>query len=169
MQALRDAQQQPDPEAIAEDVRKELMYELKERELGMKEKLTEAQIRKIVADAVQSGITGTFAAMQAAEKIALNPAIAPVGDVVMQQAGWQAPNPGGGQDPDLPGPGAMPDPAGGVQPQAAMGGEPGDTSPLTPSNPTADAVPIGGDGFATALPHSPAEGAGRGIETLRAD
>ena len=139
------------------------------RELDIKERVGNAQVEKLIKEAVNTGITSTFAAMQAAEKIALNPAIAPVGDVVMQQAGWQAPNPGGGQDPDLPGPGAMPDPAGGVQPQAAMGGEPGDTSPLTPSNPTADAVPIGGDGFATALPHSPAEGAGRGIETLRAD
>ena len=147
VQALRDAQQQPDPEAIAEDVRKELMYELKERELGMKEKLTEAQIRKIVADAVQSGIAGTFAAMQAGEKIAMNPLIAPIGDIVMKQAGWQAPNPAG-QDPNIPAP-----------EQAQMvqdpGGLPGDTDPLTPQAPM--------------QPQSPSVGAEEGIETLRAD
>ena len=147
VQALRDAQQQPDPEAIAEDVRKELMYELKERELGMKEKLTDAQIRKIVADAVQSGIAGTFAAMQAGEKIAMNPMIAPIGDIVMKQAGWQAPNPAG-QDPNIPAP-----------EQAQMvqdpGGLPGDTDPLTPQAPM--------------QPQSPSVGAEEGIETLRAD
>ena len=123
------------------------MYELKERELGMKEKLTDAQIRKIVADAVQSGIAGTFAAMQAGEKIAMNPLIAPIGDIVMKQAGWQAPNPAG-QDPNIPAP-----------EQAQMvqdpGGLPGDTDPLTPQAPM--------------QPQSPADGAQQGIETLAAD
>ena len=121
--------------------------ELKARELDMKEKLTDAQIRKIVADAVQSGIAGTFAAMQAGEKIAMNPLIAPIGDIVMKQAGWQAPNPAG-QDPNIPAP-----------EQAQMvqdpGGLPGDTDPLTPQPPM--------------QPQSPADGAQQGIETLAAD
>ena len=123
------------------------MHDLKERELALKEKLTEAQIRKIVADAVQSGIAGTFAAMQAGEKIAMNPLIAPIGDIVMKQAGWQAPNPVG-QDPNIPAP-----------EQAQMvqdpGGLPGDTDPLTPQAPM--------------QPQSPADGAQQGIETLAAD
>ena len=170
VEAIRMAQagSQADPEKIRAEVKAELLHELKVRELDIKERVGNAQVEKLVREAVNTGITSTFAAMQAAEKIALNPAIAPVGDVVMKQAGWQPPT-RGGQDPNLPGPGQMPSPAGGVQPQAAMGGEPGDTSPMTPSNPAADAVPIGGDGFATALPNSPAEGAGQGIETLRAD
>ena len=121
--------------------------ELKARELDMKEKLTEAQIRKVVADAVQSGIAGTFAAMQAGEKIAMNPLIAPIGDIVMKQAGWQAPNPVG-QDPNIPAP---------EQAQIVQdpGGLPGDTDPLTPQPPM--------------QPQSPSVGAQAGIETLRSD
>lgn len=155
VEAIRNAQGQADPDAIREQVKQELMHDIKERELAMKERLTDAQIKKIIQDAVQSGVAGIFAAMQAGEKIALNPAIAPVGDIVMKQSGWQPPNPGGGQDPNLPGPGAMPDPAGGVQPQAAMGGMPGDTSPLTPQAPM--------------QPRNPGVGAEQGIETLRTD
>lgn len=167
VQALRDAQQQPDPEAIAANAKQELMHDLKMRELDIREREAAAREKLMQAQTVNTGVTSTFAAMQAAEKIAMNPLIAPVGDVVLQGSGYRRPTEG--QDPNLPGPGQMPSPAGGVQPQTAMGGEPGDTSPLTPSNPAADAVPIGGDGFATALPNSPAEGAGQGIETLRAD
>ena len=147
VQAIRDAKGQADPEQMREQVKQELMHDLKERELDIKEKLTEAQIRKIVADAVQSGIAGTFAAMQAGEKIAMNPLIAPIGDIVMKQAGWQAPNPEG-QDPNIPAP-----------EQAQMvqdpGGLPGDTDPLTPQAPM--------------QPQSPSVGAEEGIETLRAD
>jgi hypothetical protein len=147
VEAIRAAKGQADPEQMREQVRQELMHDLKERELALKEKLTEAQIRKIVADAVQSGIAGTFAAMQAGEKIAMNPLIAPIGDIVMKQAGWQAPNPAG-QDPNIPAP-----------EQAQMvqdpGGLPGDTDPLTPQ------VPM--------QPQSPSIGAQEGIETLRAD
>lgn len=174
VQALQQAGAQESPEQVEQRIQQAVQdaltkagNELKARELDMKEREVAAREKLLQAQTVNAGVTSTFAAMQAAEKIAMNPLIAPVGDVVLQGSGYRRPTEG--QDPNLPGPGAMPDPAGGVQPQAAMGGEPGDTSPLTPSNPTADAVPIGGDGFATALPHSPAEGAGRGIETLRAD
>ena len=133
-------------QAVAQAL-KDAGNELKSRELDMKEKMTEAQIRKVIADAVQSGIAGTFAAMQAGEKIAMNPLIAPIGDIVMKQAGWQAPNPVG-QDPNIPAP-----------EQAQMvqdpGGLPGDTDPLTPQPPM--------------QPQSPADGAQQGIETLAAD
>ena len=82
--------------------------------------------------------------MQAAEKIAINPAIAPVGDVVMKQAGWQAPTPSG-MDPEIPQPEvAMP-----VQPDMAA---PGDTSPQTPADPM-----------------SAAQGVNQGINTMRED
>ena len=170
VEAIRMAQagSQADPEKIRAEVKAELLHELKVRELGIREREAAAREKLLQAQTVNTGVTSTFAAMQAAEKIAMNPLIAPVGDVVLQGSGYRKPTPGG-QDPNLPGPGQMPSPAGGVPAQEAIGGEPGDTSPLTPSNPAADAVPIGGDGFATALPNSPAEGAGQGIETLRAD
>lgn len=154
MEALQQAGAQESPEQVEKRIQQAVQdalakagNELKARELDMKEKLTDAQIRKIVADAVQSGITGTFAAMQAGEKIAMNPLIAPIGDIVMKQAGWQAPNPAS-QDPNIPAP-----------EQAQMvqdpGGLPGDTDPLTPQPPM--------------QPQSPADDAQQGIETLAAD
>ena len=154
VQALQQAGAQESPEQVEQRIQQAVQdalakagNDLKARELDMKERLTEAQIRKVVADAVQSGIAGTFAAMQAGEKIAMNPLIAPIGDIVMKQAGWQAPDPVG-QDPNIPAP-----------EQAQMvqdpGGSPGDTDPLTPQAPM--------------QPQSPAIGAGQGIETLRAD
>ena len=153
-EALQQAGAQETPEQVEQRIQqavaqalKDAGNELKSRELDMKEKLTEAQIRKVIADAVQSGIAGTFAAMQAGEKIALNPMIAPIGDIVMKQAGWQAPNPVG-QDPNIPAP---------EQAQIVQdpGGLPGDTDPLTPQPPM--------------QPQSPSVGAEEGIETLRAD
>ena len=153
-EALQQAGAQETPEQVEQRIQqavaqalKDAGNELKSRELDMKEKLTEAQIRKVVADAVQSGIAGTFAAMQAGEKIAMNPLIAPIGDIVMKQAGWQAPNPVG-QDPNIPAP---------EQAQIVQdpGGLPGDTDPLTPQPPM--------------QPQSPADGAQQGIETLAAD
>lgn len=154
VEALQQAGAQESPEQVEKRIQQAVQdalakagNELKARELDMKEKLTDAQIRKIVADAVQSGITGTFAAMQAGEKIAMNPLIAPIGDIVMKQAGWQAPNPAS-QDPNIPAP-----------EQAQMvqdpGGLPGDTDPLTPQPPM--------------QPQSPADDAQQGIETLAAD
>ena len=99
------------------------------------------------AQRVQTGVTSAFAAMQAGEKIALNPMIAPVGDVVMQNAGWQPPTPAGA-DPNYP----VPEQA---VPVEQPGGLPGDTSPTTPRSPM--------------QPQSAAEGGNDGIETLRAD
>lgn len=153
-EALQKAGAQETPEQVEQRIQeavtqalKDAGNELKARELDMKERLTDAQIRKVIADAVQSGIAGTFAAMQAGEKIALNPMIAPIGDIVMKQAGWQAPNPVG-QDPNIPAP---------EQAQTVQdpGGIPGDTDPLTPQPPM--------------QPQSPSVGAQAGIETLRGD
>lgn len=144
VEALRDAKEQPDPEAMREEVKRELMHELKSRELDLKERVGEAQIEKLIKEAVNTGITSTFAAMQAAEKIAMNPAIAPVGDVVMQQAGWRQPTPEG-QDPNIPAPAQ-------AMPVDDPGGLPGDTSPTTPDVPTSADI-----------------GANEGIETLRQD
>ena len=147
VEALQAAGGTESPEAVEKRVREEVANELKSRELDLKAAKNEAEIKKIVADAVQSGIAGTFAAMQAGEKIAMNPLIAPIGDIVMKQAGWQAPNPVG-QDPNIPAP---------EQAQIVQdpGGLPGDTDPLTPQPPM--------------HPESPSVGAQAGIETLRAD
>ena len=141
---MAQAGSQADPEKIRAEVKAELLHELKVRELDIKERVGNAQVEKLIKEAVNTGITSTFAAMQAAEKIALNPAIAPVGDVVMKQAGWQPPAPVG-HDPNIP-----------VPAQQIVvdepGGLPGDTTPTTPDVPTSADI-----------------GANAGIETLRQD
>lgn len=151
VKAVREAAAQSSPEQIqqqiaqaVQDALTKAQVELKAREVAIKERKADSEIEKTIKEAVNLGITSTFAAMQAAEKIALNPAIAPVGDVVMQQAGWRAPSPAG-QDPNIPAP---------LQavPVAEAGGLPGDTSPMTPDVPTSADV-----------------GANEGIETLRQD
>lgn len=144
IEALRAAGSSESPEAIEKRVRAEVANELKARELDLKEAKGEAEIKKLVAEAVQVGVNSAFAAMQTGEKIAMNPMISPVGDVVMKQAGWQPPTPGG-QDPNYP----IPDQAAAV---VAPGGEPGDTTPTTPQ-----------------LPNGAAQGANNGVETLRMD
>ena len=151
VEALRAASAQESPEQIeqrikqaVQDALKQAGNELKARELDIKERLSEAQIKELMAKAVQTGISGAFAAMQAGEKIALNPAVAPIGDIVMKQAGWQPPNPEGA-DPNIPTPAQ-------ATPVVDPGGEPGDTSPMTPQ-----------------APYSANVGANEGMETLRTD
>lgn len=144
VEAIRNATGQADPEQLREQIKQELMFELKERELALREREIAAKEAEYRARAVNVGVTSTFAAMQAAEKIALNPAIAPVGDIVLKQAGWQPPSPAG-QDPNIPAPAA-------AMQVDAPGGLPGDTTPTTPDVSTSADI-----------------GANEGIETLRMD
>jgi len=152
--AIRAASSQESPEAVEKRIKDEVQkalvqagHELKARELDMKERVSEAQIKQIMAQAVQTGVSAAFAAIQTGEKIALNPAIAPVGDVILQNAGYQRPDPIG-IDPNMPTPETP------MQVDQA-GGMAGDTSPTTPQSPE--------------LPQTAAVGANGGIETLRTD
>ena len=153
IKAVRDAGAQETPEQIdkriAEAVKQALAnaaVELKAREIDLKyspEKMR-ADIAKIVSETVESGVRSSFSAMQAAQTVAQIPQVAPIADVLLQNAGWQAPTPAG-MDPNIPQPSvAMPD-----QPAMAV---PGDTSPQTPANPM-----------------SPAQGVNQGINTMRED
>lgn len=101
VEAIRKAQGQADPEAIRAQVKQELMHDLKEREVAVKEAESEARIKQLMAQAVQTGVQAAFSAMQAGAQVAMNPAIAPVADEVMKGAGYQRPNPGG-DDPNFP-------------------------------------------------------------------
>ncbi len=153
IKAVRDAGAQETPEQIdkriAEAVKQALAnaaVELKAREIDLKyspEKMR-ADIAKIVSETVESGVRSSFSAMQAAQTVAQLPMVAPIADVLLQNAGWQAPTPAG-MDPNIPQPSvAMPE-----QPAMAV---PGDTSPQTPANPM-----------------SPAQGVNQGINTMRED
>lgn len=110
VQAIKQATQLPDEKAIAEQieqgVQQELakkMYDLKARELDMKENLNEATIKRIIAETVQTYVQSSFSSMQAGAQIAQMPMIAPIADAVMQTAGFQNQVPQG-VDPNFPQP-----------------------------------------------------------------
>lgn len=107
VEAIRDAQGQADPEAIRTQVKQELMYDLKARELDIKQAESDARIKHLVAQAVQTGVQAAFSAMQAGAQVAMNPAVAPIADEVMKGAGYKRPSPGG-DDPNFPTAGGMP-------------------------------------------------------------
>ena len=100
--ALRDAGSQEAPEAVEKRVREEVANQLKARELDMKERLTDAQVKQVMAQAVQTGVEAAFSAMQGGAQVAQMPMIAPIADAIMQGAGYQ--RPAGGQDPNFPQP-----------------------------------------------------------------
>ncbi len=140
-EALQQAGAQETPEQVEQRIQqavaqalKDAGNELKSRELDMKEKLTEAQIKQLMAQAVQTGVQAAFSAMQGGAQVAMQPQIAPIADAIMQGAGYQKPNPGG-DDPNFPTPTGVP-----MQPAPAdQGAELGDvqanTSPAFPPVP----------------------------------
>lgn len=108
IEALRAAGAQQTPEEIdkhtqqaVQDALAKAGNDLKARELDMKERLTEAQIKQIMAQAVQTGVQAAFSAMQAGAQVAQMPQIAPVADEIMKGAGYRLPSPGG-DDPNFP-------------------------------------------------------------------
>jgi hypothetical protein len=111
VEAIRKVQQMPTPEEVEqqtqEAVKKALTeagMELKERELVIKERKADSEMKNLDAKAVQIGVQAAFSAMQAGAQIAQMPQIAPIADEVMKGAGYQMPNPGG-VDPNFPVPG----------------------------------------------------------------
>lgn len=103
VEALRNNQKRADPEAIREQVKQELMHDLKERELILREREVAAKEKLLGAQQVQTGVQASYSAMQAAAQVAEMPQIAPIADIVMQGAGYQKPNPAG-DDPNFPQP-----------------------------------------------------------------
>ena len=103
VEALRTATSQANPEQLREQIKQELMHDLKERELAVKERESEARIKSLMAQAVQTGVQAAFSAMQGGAQIAQMPMIAPIADEIMKGAGYQRPDPGG-VDPNFPTP-----------------------------------------------------------------
>lgn len=151
IKAIKEASQQQTPEQVQQQIDEAVKtalqnagMDLKMRELDLKyspERMM-AEIQKLVSETVKNNVGSSFAAMQAGEKIAMVPQIAPIADVVMQQSGWRQPTPNG-QDPNFPQPQGI-----NLAPAPANG----DTTPLTPMNP--------GSAF---------NGVQQGMDTLRAD
>lgn len=107
VEALRAAGRQESPEQVEARIKQEVAQalklagnDLKARELDMRERLTDAQVKQIMAQAVQTGVQAAFSAMQGGAQVAQMPMIAPIADSIMQGAGYQ--RPAGGQDPNFP-------------------------------------------------------------------
>jgi hypothetical protein len=144
VEALRAVGVSQSPEAIEKRVREDVANELKARELDMKAAKNDADIKKIIAQAVQVGVQSAFSAMQAAAQVTMNPAVAPVADKIMQAAGYQLPNPAG-VDPNLVPPDALP---AAMPPGEPLEGDIGsvneNTSPAFPPIPDDGASPMTG-------------------------
>lgn len=111
-EALRAAAQQESPEQVEQRIKQAVQdaldrsgLEVKMREIALKEKKGDAEIEKMMREAVQIGVQTAFSAMQGGAQVAQMPMIAPIADSIMQGAGYQRPTPGG-DDPNFPTPGA---------------------------------------------------------------
>ena len=158
VEALRAAGQQESPEQVEARIKQEVAQalklagnDLKARELDMRERLTDAQVKQIMAQAVQTGVQAAFSAMQGGAQVAQMPMIAPIADAIMSGAGYQRPSPGG-DDPNFPAP-ASPDVS--MEAQAAPPVRQ-NTSPAFPPVPNDGASPM--RGIETATPADNLEG-----------
>ena len=148
--AIRAAAEQESPEGVEQRIKQAVQdalakagHDLKERQVAIQERKADGEIKKLIAESVESGLRASFAAMQGAQVVAQMPQVAPVADVLMQNAGWRPPTPAG-MDPNIPQPATVQTP---VVDMSA-----GDTSPQTPAEPS-----------------SPMQGQNAGINTVRED
>lgn len=102
VEAFRAASEQESPKQVEARIKEAVQQalaqagnDLKARELEIKERRADSEIRGLDAKAVQIGVQAAYSAMQAGAQIATMPQIAPVADAVMQGAGYQRPNPMG--------------------------------------------------------------------------
>lgn len=105
LKSIQEVKSRPDPEM--EKVKADQEFRNKELMLKYSPDKLQAEIAKIVAETVATGVQSAFSAMQAAAQVAQLPQIAPVADAVMMSAGYKAPTPMG-DDPNYPQPQAMP-------------------------------------------------------------
>lgn len=103
---LIDQQQSPEEiqqqiEQAVQDALVKAGNDIKLREIEIKERKADSEIKKIDADSVSIGVQAAYSAMQGGAQIAQMPQIAPIADEIMMGAGYQRPNPMG-DDPNYP-------------------------------------------------------------------
>ena len=108
VEAIKAVKEQQTPEQIQQQIDQAVQdalakagNDIKLRELEIKERKADSEIKEIDARSVQIGVQAAYSAMQSGAQIAQMPQVAPIADVVMQSAGYQRPNPLG-QDPNYP-------------------------------------------------------------------
>jgi hypothetical protein len=148
--SLRAAGQQESPEQIEQRIQQAVSdalakagSDLKARELDLKERMTDAQVEKMMREAVLIGVQTAFSAMQGGAQVAANPMIAPIADSIMQGQGYQKPTPVG-DDPNFLVPAGMaPMPLGGGGDEVIPGVQQ-NTSPTYPPVPQDGDSPMQG-------------------------
>ena len=100
VEAIRGVDQQQSPEQIQQQIQQAVQdaltkanIDLKQRELEIKERKAESDIKHIDAQSVLVGVQAAFSAMQGGAQVAQMPMIAPIADKIMQSAGYQRPTP----------------------------------------------------------------------------
>jgi hypothetical protein len=132
--ALKKADEQPSKDQIEQ--------QNKIRELEIKQALNDAQIKMLSAQAVEILTKSQYSSIQTAASIVQMPAISPVADQILQNAGYQEPVPQG-IDLNLPQPALQVSPE--AQEQVAQAQPvPGNTSPAMPPVPQQPGSPQGG-------------------------
>lgn len=108
IEAVKGVQQTPTPEQIKQqqnaaiqDALAKAGNDIKLRELQLKERKADSEIREIDARSVQIGVQAAYAAMQGGAQVAQIPQVAPIADEIMRSAGYKFPTPMG-DDPNYP-------------------------------------------------------------------
>lgn len=105
---IKAVDQQQSPEDIQQQIKDAVEQalikagnDIKLRELELKERKADSEVKKIDAESVSIGVQAAYSAMQGGAQIAQMPQIAPIADEIMMSAGYQRPNPYG-VDPNYP-------------------------------------------------------------------
>ena len=147
---MKAAKQQQTPEQIEQQIKEAVEQalvkagnDIKMRELELKERKADSEVKKIDAESVQIGVAAAYSAMQGGAQIAQMPQIAPIADEIMMSAGYQRPNPLGDDPnyltPDMPAQ-PLPDDMAGELPEGVQQ----NTSPMYPPVPQDAGSPMQG-------------------------
>ena len=100
--AIREASTNQTPEQIQQQIDQAVQQallkaniQLKTQELSQKKELQDMQIQKLAADTVLQRVTAMYEALEAGGVVTAAPGAAPVGDAILQGAGYTPPNPAG--------------------------------------------------------------------------
>ena len=167
VKAIRQISQTPTPEEIEQRIKDEVSKalaesdrDLKVKELEIKSRKTDAEIEKILNEAVNKAVDSMYSAMQAAGVITNTPATAPLADKLLKSAGYQ----------DQDNPPLVPEYPGGQGQESSQ--QPGQQLPpnYDPTTPVPVPAPVPGGDLAPQEPPGPGyagEGQAAGIETQR--